>query len=359
MKKFLWVIFLFLFIAAFGGGFYVYTNLQGVCQKNCQTQVFVVPQGASLNEVLNKLEKEKIIKNARIAKIYLKLKNWNGNIQAGDFKINPASSVDKIIESLQKGTLDFWVTIPEGYRAEQVAERVEQARTNSTSRIPSVSTSPSVIPAQAGIQASSVYLQNEGYLFPDTYLIPKNASDEDIVSIMKNNFENKIDGILRRGGSFDPPHGEGQRPSPTDKLKIINGDLISVQDLIILASLVEREAKNDSERPIIANIIYKRWKADWPLQIDATIQYAIGKSGEWWKKDLTFEDLKVESPFNTYLNNGLPPAPICNPGLKAIEAVINQTQTDFWFYATGTDGVTRFTKTLEGHNQNVEKNINN
>lgn len=336
MKKFLIFLPILFLIIVVGAGIYFYSNLQGVCRVNCQSQVFVVPQGASLSDVLIKLENEKIIKNARIAKIYLKLKKFNHNIQAGDFKLNPASNIDKIISTLQKGTLDFWVTIPEGYRAEQVFEKVEESRVGGV--VPLPSTSP---------EAPSVYIQNEGFLFPDTYLIPKNANDEDIIKIMKNNFDAKMNIIL---GSDNPG-------VVTTTIKLSNGDSLSLQNLIILASLVEREAKNDSERPIIANIIYKRWKADWPLQIDATIQYAIGKSGEWWKKDLTFEDLKVASSYNTYLNKGLPPGPICNPGTKAIDAVINQTKTDFWYYATGDDGITRYSKTLIEHNQNVQKNI--
>jgi UPF0755 protein len=350
LKKFLFILpILFLVIIA-GFGVYFYINLQGVCKTNCQPQVFVVDKGSTLSEVLQKLENEKIIKNAKVAKIYLKLKRLSVNIQAGDFKLNPQDGLEKIMANLQKGTLDFWVTIPEGFRAEQVAERVEQARTDS----------PSVIPAQAGIlNFSSIYQQNEGYLFPDTYLIPKGSSDEDIVKIMKNNFYNKITFLFNKGGNLSNK-SDAQNTAkwlPTDKIQMKNGNEITLQDLLILASLVEREAKNDTERPIIANIIYKRWKSDWPLQIDATIQYAVGATGDWWKKDLTANDLKIVSPYNTYLNKGLPPAPICNPGSKAIDAVINQTKTDYWYYSTGDDGVTRYTKTLEGHNQNVEQNI--
>ena len=350
------LVFLLLVIAIFvSGGLYFYTQVfLGVCRKNCSLQVFVVPQGTSLNEVLEKLEKEKIIKNAFLAKIYLKLSNFSGQIQAGDFKLNPQNNLPKIMVTMQKGTLDFWVTIPEGWRAEQVYERIQKER-NIVIANPSVASGEAVFPETEGNKIATsapavpprndkgleIYKQNEGYLFPDTYLIPKNASDEDVTSIMKNNFNVKI---------------EIEKPAPTTKIKINNGDEIILHDLIILASLVEREAKNDSERQEIANIIYKRLKADWPLQVDATVQYAIGKSGAWWPKVL-LDDLKIESVFNTYLHKGLPPSPICNPGLKAISAVINVSQTENWFYTTGTDGVTRFTKTLDEHNQNVKRYI--
>lgn len=353
LKKLLMLLPISLVISFSGVGLYFYASLQGVCQKNCKTQIFVVPKGTSLNQVLQKLEKEQIIKNAFVAKIYLKLIGYHGNIQAGDFKLNPSNNLSKIISSLQKGTLDFWMTIPEGYRAEQIYEKVQNARNenfNANEYSPVIR--GNISKSQSDIQ---IYIDNEGYLFPDTYLIPKNANDEDVIKIMKNNFSNKINTIIadKQNATLS-----NENLKLTDKININNGDEITIHNLVILASLVEREAKNDVERPIIANIIYKRWKADWPLQIDATIQYVVGKSGDWWKKDLTYDDLKVESPFNTYLHKGLPPAPICNPGLKAINAVINQTQTDYWFYATGRDGVTRYSKTLEDHNLNVKQNIN-
>lgn len=359
MKKLL-ILLLLISVVITGSGLFFYLNLQGTCRKNCNVQVFVVPQGATVNEVLLKLENEKIIRNAFFAKIYLKLINFKGNIQAGDFKLNPASNINKIVATLQKGTLDYWVTIPEGYRAEQVYEKIQKARSTSSSII-----RVNPLPAEAASDAAKAgrdvisenpsgsktgiqtYIDNEGYLFPDTYLIPKNANDENIVSIMKNNFESKIISLI---GASNP------QVVPTT-IKLSSGDEITLQNLIVLASLVEREAKNDSERPIIANIIYKRWVSDWPLQVDATIQYAIGVPDNWWKKELTFDDLRIVSPYNTYLNRGLPPGPICNPGEKAISAVINQTPTDYWYYSTGKDGVTRYAKTLNEHNLNVEQNI--
>jgi UPF0755 protein len=295
-----------------------------------------VPQGATINQILDKLEKEKIIKSAFVAKIYLKLANFKGQIQAGDFKLNPKDDLNSVISVLQKGTLDFWVTIPEGLRAEQIFEKIKEARSS------------------RGIQDPfkiEIYKQNEGYLFPDTYLIPKNASDENVVSILRNNFYTRIESINVQNCQ------SGNVQSETCMIDLANGDKISLNNLIILASLVEREARNAGERSIIASIIYKRWMANWPLQIDATVQYAIGTPEAWWKKDLTFADLKVDSPYNTYLIKGLPPAPICNPGIAAIEAVVNQKLTDYWFYSTGTDGVTRYSVTLERHNANVDKFI--
>ncbi len=327
--KFFFIIFIAFVLILSGLTAVIYYNLSPTCHSNCQAQVFVVPKGASLNYVLTKLEKEKIIRSVFFAKVYLRITNFQGQIQAGDFKLNPARNFPSILVALQKGTVDFWVTIPEGFRAEQVFERIIK---------------------EEGINKNrdiEIYKQNEGYLFPDTYLIPKNASDGNIVNIMKGNFNSKIAPYIQPGSA-----------SASGTVIVNRQDIVPMKDVIIIASLVEREAKNDEERPIIAGIIYKRWKANWPLQIDATVQYAVGTPVAWWKKELTFEDLKVESSFNTYLINGLPPSPICSPGLEAIEAVINQKQTDYWFYATGNDGVTRYSTTLNLHNENIDKYIN-
>lgn len=334
MKKRIILIFVLIASLVFFGGFLFYQyNLIGICRKDCRAHDFVVPQGDSLNSVLDKLQKEKIIRSAFFAKIYLKLTNFKGQIQAGDYKLNPADGVNKIIGALQRGTLDFWVTIPEGWRAEQVYEEIEKARKGDSSA------------DQYNSEKENIYKQDEGYLFPDTYLIPRDANDKNIVVIMKSNFQNRLNQIL---GAENTDFG------PENTVKIGARDLISVKELITLASLVEREAKTGDERSIIAGIIYKRWRAGWPLQVDATVQYAVGIKGAWWKKDLTLEDLSGQSPFNTYINSGLPPAPICNPGLAAITAVINPKQTDYWFYVTGKDGVTHFAKDLNGHNLNIQ-----
>ena len=128
-----------------------------------------------------------------------------------------------------------------------------------------------------------------------------------------------------------------------------------------MASLVEREAKHDDDRPVIAGIMLKRLKADWPLQIDATLQYALANlrciaksSCDWWIVP-TAADKKINSAYNTYLNNGLPPAPICNPGLSSIKAVVNPQTNNYWFYISDSKGQMHYAKTIEEHNENIAK----
>lgn len=135
----------------------------------------------------------------------------------------------------------------------------------------------------------------------------------------------------------------------------------SDREVLILASLVEREAKFADDRRIVASIILKRAQNDWPLQLDATIQYALGyqrKEGTWWKKELTVDDLKVDSTYNTYERKGLPPAPICNPGLDSIKAALAaDPSTPNWYYVNDKNGRIHVAKTLEEHNENIKKYI--
>jgi UPF0755 protein len=125
---------------------------------------------------------------------------------------------------------------------------------------------------------------------------------------------------------------------------------------MVLASIVEREGRTDEDRPVIAGILLKRLNSDWPLQADATLQYALGYQAfekSWWKKALTVEDKKIRSPYNTYLNAGLPPAPISNPGLSSIRAVVYPTVSPYWYYLHDPQGRVHYATTLEEHEQNI------
>lgn len=132
---------------------------------------------------------------------------------------------------------------------------------------------------------------------------------------------------------------------------------LTPDNVLILASLVEREARASADRPIIAGILLKRLRDGHPLQVDATVQYAIGytHSDGWWRKELTTDDLKFKSPYNTYINAGLPPGAICNPGLSSITAVIHPTPTDYYYYLSDKSGQMHYARTLEEHNANIAR----
>ena len=176
-------------------------------------------------------------------------------------------------------------------------------------------------------------------MFPDTYLFPNDVTVEQIVKIMRDNFDKKYSQDLKA------------------KVKAKG---LTEDEGVILASIVEREARSDKVRTEVASILLKRFKIDMGLNADATIQYALGyQSGEksWWKRHLTKEDLKIDSPYNTYLYRGLPPAPIANPGLSSLQAVANaDPNTLYLYYYHDSKGNSFYGRTLEEHNQNVANN---
>ncbi|MEI6128310.1 MAG: endolytic transglycosylase MltG, partial [Pseudomonadota bacterium] len=174
-------------------------------------------------------------------------------------------------------------------------------------------------------------------LFPDTYRIPKTASVETIIGIMEKNYQEKM--------------AEVRKSYPFEKR--------SEREILILASLVEREAKFSDDRRMVASIILKRAQSDWPLQLDATIQYGIGyqrAEKTWWKRELAMEDLKVDNTYNTYERKGFPPAPICNPGISSIKAAFSaDPSTPYWYYVNDDKGRIQVAKTLEEHEANIRK----
>lgn len=285
--------------------------------KNTTPTIFVVKNGEGVRIIANNLKEKGLIKDPIVFFLLTKERGLDKQIQAGDFRLNPSMSADEIATSLTHGTLDIWLTITEGLRADEIADLLQE-------KIPGYKE-----------QWRQVLDQNEGYLFPDTYLIPRDADLNLIVSILKNNFSEKYESVK------------------SEKTTVLS----DLQTLII-ASLIEREAAFPQDRPLVAGVLINRLNIGMPLQVDPTVQYALGyqkDSKSWWKKDLTFEDLKINSPYNTYENPGLPPGPISNPGLSAIKAALNPAKTDYLYYYSDKKGHLHFAKTLEGHNANIQK----
>ena len=288
-----------------------------VNKSNQSTKIFVINQGESLTSVVNNLSKEGLIRNRLIFFLIVKKLGIERKIQAGDFRLSPAMDAYQIAKNLTHGTLDIWVTLIEGTRKEEIAQIISQ---------------------NLGIpETEFLKYAKEGYLFPDTYLLPKDATPESIVKILENNFNKKFSTELQQKAK-----AKGLSPTET----------------IILASLVEREAKLSEDRQLVASVILNRFKTEMKLDIDATIQYTLGYQPEektWWKKVLTTDDLAIDSPYNTYKNKGLPPTPICNPGLAAIQTIANAPETDYFYYLSDKKGKIHYAVTLEEHNENVRK----
>ena len=317
MKKLKILLFLFILISISFYLFYSEGSL-AVNKKSSTSKIFVIKQGESLDTIVNNLANEGLIRNKIVFYLIVKKLGIERKIQAGDFRISENMTVQEVATNLTHGTIDTWLTLIEGMRKEEMAQIISK-----TLDIPEIEIIKST---------------KEGYVFPDTYLVPKTATTETVLSIINKNFSAKFDEKL---------HIQTKNKNLTEK------------QVLILASLVEREARQPATREKVAGIILKRYLADWPLQIDATVQYVLGyqpNEKSWWKKELTEEDLKIDSSYNTYKHPGLPPEPICNPSLSSIRAVINGNEkTPYWYYITDNNGVMHYAVTLEEHEANIQK----
>ncbi len=316
MKKILTVIILLVILAA-GTLFWWNNGLMAANPNDNASTIFVIKKGEGVREIANRLKAQNLIRDPIVFFLYTRIEGIDKQIQAGDFKINPSMPAQTIAENLTHGTLDIWVTIPEGLRAEEIAQILKE-------KLPNYQDSWRV-------QLDA----NEGYLFPDTYLIPRDADINTIISLMKNNFNEKYNSI---------------KSTQTTNL--------SEAQTIIIASIIEKEAKFNSDRPLVASVIMNRLGLGMALQIDPTVAYALGYQADtktWWKQNLTLDDLKIDSPYNTYLNTGLPPGPISNPGLPAIQAALNPAKTNYLYYYSDKQGHLHFATTLEGHQANIQK----
>lgn len=291
-------------------------GLSAVDPNDKSEQVFVIPKGMAVRAIGNELKEQDFIKDPVVFFIYIKQQNLDQGIQAGSYKLMRSMSLPQIIEEISHGTVDVWVTIPEGYRAEEIAEVLE-----------------SEIPSYEASWISSLRAE-EGYLFPDTYLIPKDADVSTVISIFRNNFNLKVESLG------------------------LSSESSNIHELVTIASLIEREALRDDEKPLIASVIYNRLNDGMALDIDATLQYAKGKVGDKWWTVPTGSDRQIDSEYNTYKYPGIPPGPIANPGIEAIRAANSPASSDYYFYIHDREGNVHFSRTLTEHNQKVNQYLN-
>ena len=317
MKK---LILVTIVVSLIGVGAYLFykEGTLSVNKNDSDYQTFTVEKGETLDNIINKLANEKLIRSRLSFYWVVKQKGIERNIQAGSFRLSPSLDAYQIAEALTQGTEDVWITIPEGMRKEEVAEIVSKQLDIST--------------------AEFISAANEGYLFPETYLVPKTTTTQELIDLMKNTMNERYTQEMRE---------DARKLGLTD------------QEVVIIASMLEREALFDDDRQQIANIMLRRTKEEYPLQIDATVQYVLGYQADekrWWKKALTYDDLKRESLYNTYRVSGLPPAPISSPGISSIKAVTQANpDTPYFFYLHDPSGKTHYGKTIEEHERNINK----
>jgi len=277
---------------------------------------FVIAKGESFSSVLARLDEEDLIKSPLFFNIYGRLSGSIDRIQAGSFPLSPSMNAQEILKEITGQPEDLWVTLIEGWRIEEMADRLNK---------------------ELGINNEEfIKMAKEGYMFPDTYLFPKDYTLGQIAQKLMDTFEERYDEELRS--------------------KIRNQGLTEDEG-VILASIVEREARSSQARTEIASILLKRLNIGMGLNADATLQYILGYQEEeksWWTKYLTNEDKKIDSLYNTYRYKGLPPKPIANPSLSSLQAVANaDPNTPYLYYYHDSEGNSYYAKTLEEHSANV------
>ena len=312
--------FLLLVITGVGVSAYALSQLQPASSTPGEKTKFIIPKGQAISIIGNRLAEAKLIKNPLAFRFYVKYKGLGGKIQAGSFELTPDMTLGEIAQELTTGTDDLWVTIPEGWRIEEIAESLARQELVNFDEEKFVE-----------LAAAS-----EGRLYPDTYLVSRDASTESIYNLLTSTFEQKIVQGLEEE---------------------IEESEYELDEAIIMASLVEREAANEEEMTEVAGILWNRHRIGMPLQVDATLQYVKGYSAtqkSWWVPP-TAADKQLSSPFNTYQSPGLPPQPIASPGQAAIKAALMPAETDNLFYIHDRQGVIHTAEDLDTHNANVAK----
>ncbi|UNC92587.1 endolytic transglycosylase MltG [Candidatus Contubernalis alkaliaceticus] len=295
-----------------------------------------IPQGASSGNIAETLKQAGVVRNNLAFRVYAKFKGYDGRLKAGEYEFYTAMNMDEILEKLYQGDVIqsyTRITLPEGFRVEQVAARLEAQ---------GVVEEEVFLELLLEKQFDYWFLKDitqstypvEGYLFPDTYYLEDDDAEEEIIHRMLRQFE----------GVFNDTYQ--QRAEELG---------MTVHEVVTLASIIEREARLKEERPIISGVFHNRLQRNMLLQSCATVQYALGEI----KPKLSTRDTEIDSPYNTYLHTGLPPGPIASPGRDAIHAALYPEETDNLYFVLRGDnsGGHYFSRTLQEHLENQRKAV--
>lgn len=300
--------------------------------------LFTVEPGATASAVAERLAALNLVRDAQLLTYFLRYRGLDGRVEAGDFILRQTMTIPQVALALTDASArETWLRVTEGWRREQItAALAAHGAFDGIAADFALLTGPnSPRPPGDGLLASlPPGASLEGYLFPDTYLLSPGASASDVIAKMLANFQNRL------------PAGYAAEVAALG---------LTVHQAVTVASLIEREAVVDDERPLIASVIYNRLGRGQWLEIDATVQYALGTSENWWPR-LAGVDLRaVLSPYNTYAGPGLPPGPIANPGLASLLAAARPAESDYLFYRALCDGSGRhaFAVTFEQHLANA------
>jgi UPF0755 protein len=315
-----------LLITAASAYMYYNNGLDALNKIEANAKEIVIPKGSTVKSISKILKDENMIKDSFVFELYCKINEKSDKIKAGKYRISNSMEVPEIVEVLVSGkalidTVRF--TIPEGYNLAQIVDKINSL---------GVVSSESINEALKAGRYEYEFIEQipdrenklEGYLFPDTYEIYMDTTAEAIIKKLLGRFDDVFTEEFRK------------------RAEELN---MSIDQVVTLASIIEREAKLDSERKLISGVFHNRLKKKMLLQSCATVQYLLKEP----KEELLYEDLEIDSPYNTYKYPGLPPGPIASPGLAAIEAALYPEDTDLLYFFALDDGSHVFSKTYNEH----------
>ncbi len=302
-----------------------------------EPKVVVIPENSGFVDIMRLFSEQQVVPKPALFQLYLLTTGRATRIQSGTYIFDGKQNIGQIADTLLRGPEDITVVIPEGYNIFEIDKRLASLGLTETGEIIELSQKPSLFDYPfLQFESESVH-SLEGFLFPDTYRFFQDASAEEVLKKMLDNFQ------VRVFDKLDPEMAE---------------DPAGFYNILKLASFVEKEVPSEKDRKIVAGILWKRLERDMLLQVDSGVVYAWKSVNPDWKPQdhsLTSSDIKIKSLYNTYIYKGLPPTPIANPGMAALDAVLNPTNTVYLFYLSARDGQTIFSETLEEHNAAVEQ----
>lgn len=281
------------------------------------------PFGTSTSEIFRRLASEGVVRSAWFAEAYYRLARSATPLQAGEYRFARPTPLSQVIDRMNRGdVVRHTIVVPEGLTAEETFELFWTRGISRPQAFRNALTNPQLV---ASIVRGAPDL--EGFLFPDTYEVTRSTSARQIVEAMLANFRRQFTLELR----------ERARQKG-----------LTLRDAVTLASIVQKETSLPREAPIIAGVYWNRLRRGMRLQADPTVAYALKRDGKW-TGTLYRSDYGYESPYNTYLHEGLPPGPICDPGLAALKAAISPAKTDFLYFVADRAGGHMFSRTFEEH----------
>ncbi len=329
MRKFLFIILISAFIS-FSALSCLFLDLLVYADKSANAddskKVAVIQPGQNLSTIANYLNNTGIIKNPVKFKLLARIKDYDKKIKAGEYLLSSSMSPIKILETMTSGKVRLYkITIPEGYNLKQVASIIAKAKLGTKEDFLKAATDSSFVHKQ-GINAETF----EGYLFPETYHFPKGITPEKIIAAMVERFR-----LI-----FNPEWKK--------RAKDLN---LSIHQIVTLASIIEKETGASFERPVISSVFHNRFKKRMRLESDPTVIYGLKN----FDGNITRKHLAIKTPYNTYTIKGLPPGPIANPGIKAIEASLYPADTDFLYFVSKKDQTHKFSTNIKDHNKAVRR----